>query len=88
MRIESGLISGLDILKDMLDKVSELPDAQSQPFYKRLELFAFWKNVSGWGSGLAKLYLFRFYMQILQHVLAVVADSNQVQVAGLCSQIF
>lgn len=50
--------SGLDILKDMLDRVEHLPRDQSQPFYKR------------------------FYMQILQHVLAVVADSSQVHVAG------
>ncbi|XGW05720.1 hypothetical protein V3C99_016238 [Haemonchus contortus] len=50
---------GLDILKDMLDRVEFLPREQSQPFYKR------------------------FYMQILQHVLAVVADSSQVHVAGL-----
>uniref|UniRef100_A0A158PLM7 Importin N-terminal domain-containing protein n=1 Tax=Angiostrongylus costaricensis TaxID=334426 RepID=A0A158PLM7_ANGCS len=48
---------GLDILKDMLDRVEYLPPQQSQPFYKR------------------------FYMQILQHVLAVVADSSQVHVA-------
>lgn len=50
---------GLDILKDMLDRVEYLPSQQSQPFYKR------------------------FYMQILQHVLAVVADSSQVHVAGI-----
>ncbi|KJH51548.1 Importin-beta protein [Dictyocaulus viviparus] len=50
---------GLDILKDMLDRVEYLPRHQSQPFYKR------------------------FYMQILQHVLAVVADSSQVHVAGV-----
>ncbi|CAI4231357.1 unnamed protein product [Auanema sp. JU1783] len=50
---------GLDILKDMLEKVSHLPAEQSQTFYKR------------------------HYMQILQHVLAVIADSSQVHVAGL-----
>ncbi|KAK6058655.1 CRM1 protein, partial [Cooperia oncophora] len=54
---------GLDILKDMLDRVEFLPREQSQPFYKR------------------------FYMQILQHVLAVVADSSQVHVAGVYSLI-